>query len=185
VNVRIRRAAERDREAVFALLRELASDIYGLPEEEAFRLYDELYGVTQDYERALRGLSEGYRVYVLEVGGEVAGLVSVMECGRCLYIDDLVVRRGLRGRGYGRALVEHLERAYGGYECLVVDAHEGAVGFFRRLGFAEVLRRRGEVVWVRMVKRRGARAAAPLTGGRRTRRTPRVSGRRATRSPRR
>ena len=173
MNVRIRRAAERDREAVFALLRELASDIYGLPEEEAFRLYDELYGVTQDYERALRGLSEGYRVYVLEVGGEVAGLVSVMECGRCLYIDDLVVRRGLRGRGYGRALVEHLERAYGGYECLVVDAHEGAVGFFRRLGFAEVLRRRG------------ARAAAPLTGGRRTRRTPRVSGRRATRSPRR
>lgn len=56
-----------------------------------------------------------------------------------LYLEDLYVRPGARGRGLGAALLAHLaalavERGCGRLEWAVLDWNEPAIGFYRRLG---------------------------------------------------
>jgi len=56
-----------------------------------------------------------------------------------IYLEDLYVRPGDRGRGAGRALLEHLarlarERGCGRLEWSVLDWNEPAIGFYRKLG---------------------------------------------------
>jgi GNAT superfamily N-acetyltransferase len=56
-----------------------------------------------------------------------------------LYLEDLFVRPALRGKGYGRALLERLagiakERGCGRMEWAVLDWNEPAIQFYRKLG---------------------------------------------------
>lgn len=56
-----------------------------------------------------------------------------------LYLEDLFVRPELRGKGYGRALLERLagiahERGCGRMEWAVLDWNEPAIQFYRKLG---------------------------------------------------
>ena len=56
-----------------------------------------------------------------------------------LYLEDLFVRPGSRGRGYGRALLVHLariamERGCGRFEWAVLDWNAPAIGFYESLG---------------------------------------------------
>ena len=56
-----------------------------------------------------------------------------------IYLEDLYVRPDQRGRGVGRALLEHLarlarQRGCGRLEWSVLDWNEPAIGFYRRLG---------------------------------------------------
>ncbi len=56
-----------------------------------------------------------------------------------LYLEDLYVKPQFRGRGIGRALLEHLaglavERSCGRLEWAVLDWNEPAMNFYRRLG---------------------------------------------------
>jgi GNAT superfamily N-acetyltransferase len=56
-----------------------------------------------------------------------------------LYLEDLFVERGLRGKGYGRALLLALaqlavERGCGRLEWAVLNWNEPALGFYRKLG---------------------------------------------------
>jgi GNAT superfamily N-acetyltransferase len=56
-----------------------------------------------------------------------------------LYLEDLFVRPAARGRGHGRALLEHLaalarERNCGRMEWQVLDWNESAMRFYERLG---------------------------------------------------
>ncbi|HEY2124446.1 MAG TPA: GNAT family N-acetyltransferase [Chthoniobacterales bacterium] len=58
-----------------------------------------------------------------------------------LYLEDLFVQPEKRGRGYGRALLEHLariarERGCGRMEWAVLDWNEPAIQFYRKLGAA-------------------------------------------------
>jgi GNAT superfamily N-acetyltransferase len=60
-----------------------------------------------------------------------------------LYLEDLIVKAGLRGSGIGRALLEHLgalavERGCGRFEWSVLDWNEDAIRFYEGMG-AEVL----------------------------------------------
>lgn len=56
-----------------------------------------------------------------------------------LYLEDLFVRPEIRGKGYGRALLQHLaqiahERGCGRMEWAVLDWNEPAIGFYKKLG---------------------------------------------------
>jgi GNAT superfamily N-acetyltransferase len=56
-----------------------------------------------------------------------------------LYLEDLFVRPNLRGKGYGRALLERLariaqERGCGRMEWAVLDWNEPAIQFYKKLG---------------------------------------------------
>jgi GNAT superfamily N-acetyltransferase len=62
---------------------------------------------------------------------------------RGLYLEDLFVLPGFRGRGYGKTLLLHLarlakERGCGRFEWSVLDWNEPAIGFYENLG-ADVL----------------------------------------------
>ena len=56
-----------------------------------------------------------------------------------LYLEDLYVREGYRGRGYGKALLKKLaaialERGCGRMEWWCLDWNEPSIGFYRSLG---------------------------------------------------
>jgi GNAT superfamily N-acetyltransferase len=56
-----------------------------------------------------------------------------------LYLEDLFVRPALRGKGYGRALLERLarvaqERGCGRMEWAVLDWNDPAIQFYKKLG---------------------------------------------------
>lgn len=152
MEVKIRLASTKDKDTVFLLLKELASEIYNMPKEGAFKLYNRLYNVVKEYNRRIERPSHNYRIYVLEVKGKVVGLASVIKVGRCLYIDDLVIKKEYRSRGYGRTLVKYLEKIYRDCDYVEVDTHKKAVEFFRKLGFTEVYKFNREITWIKMIK---------------------------------
>ena len=56
-----------------------------------------------------------------------------------LYIEDLFILPEYRGRGYGRALIDHLrqiakDRGCGRVEWWCLDSNEPAIGFYRSIG---------------------------------------------------
>ena len=78
----------------------------------------------------------GRDVFVLEEGGRVIGTVSLGDGRlRAMYVDP-----ERQGRGFGRALVEHLEGyARGlGHRELKLSSSLTARGFYRKLGYREV-----------------------------------------------
>jgi GNAT superfamily N-acetyltransferase len=56
-----------------------------------------------------------------------------------LYLEDLYVREEFRGRGYGKAMLEHLagiclERGYGRFQWWVLDWNTPSIEFYRAMG---------------------------------------------------
>lgn len=96
------------------------------------------------------------RLFVLRVGGEVAGManalftVSTAEGCRVLLLEDVIVGRAHRGNGLGRKLVEHVcewAKSQGMPRVtLLADRNNApALAFYERLGFeksAMTVRRR-------------------------------------------
>lgn len=119
-------------------------------------LLAELFALESDFrphrDKQLRGLHlilENQalgRLFVLRVDGEVAGMatalitVSTAEGGRVLLLEDVIVHNEHRGRGLGRALVEHV-LAWAKSEGLVrvtllADGdNTAALDFYHKLGF--------------------------------------------------
>ena len=136
---RIRWAVEADVPAVMELIRELA-----------------------DYERALDQVNIGeatllqdgfgpnpaYGLMVLEPADrdEIVGIALFYQKystwnGRCLYLEDLVVTKSQRGKGYGlqlfAALAEETRKRGCAYmQWQVLDWNESAIGFYKALGSA-------------------------------------------------
>ena len=140
-------ASQEDLPALADLLKELftaESDFQ--PDREK-----QLEGLNLILENAALG-----RLFVLRVNGEVAGManalitVSTAEGGRVVLLEDVIVRGGLRGRGLGRRLVQHVldwAQSEGAKRVtLLADAdNAAALAFYGRLGFVpsamRVLRR--------------------------------------------
>lgn len=68
---------------------------------------------------------------VRDADGRLAGFVGVAE-GK---VEALFIHPDLRGRGAGRALLDHAVSVLGGTRVDVNEQNEQAVGFYRRMGF--------------------------------------------------
>lgn len=81
----------------------------------------------------------------VEVDGDIAGMAiwflnySTWQGKHGIYLEDLYVKLEFRGRGYGKALLQHLanicnERGYGRFQWWVLDWNSPAIEFYRSLG---------------------------------------------------
>ncbi|NCX33741.1 MAG: GNAT family N-acetyltransferase [Actinobacteria bacterium] len=82
---------------------------------------------------------------VVEVDGDIAGMAiwflnySTWQGKHGIYLEDLYVKPEFRGRGFGKALLQHLasicnERGYGRFQWWVLDWNSPAIEFYRSLG---------------------------------------------------
>ena len=91
--------------------------------------------------------SEDPKVFcdVAEVDGDIAGMAiwflnySTWQGKHGIYLEDLFIKPEYRGRGYGKALLQHLakiceERGYGRFQWWVLDWNSPAIEFYRSLG---------------------------------------------------
>ncbi len=129
--MRIREATEADADEVLALIGELA---------DYEKLADQAVATAEDVRQALAG--PVVTVSLLEADdGAVAGMAlwfrtfSTFAGRHGIWLEDLFVRPVHRGRGYGRALLDHLRaQTDGRVEWAVLDWNEPAIGFYRNLG---------------------------------------------------
>lgn len=88
--------------------------------------------------------SDGYRLAALSEDGEVRAVagyryMTMLYCGKLLYLDDFVTDERVRSRGYGRSLLDWLKaegRAAGCAEIQLISrvTREGAHRFYFREG---------------------------------------------------
>jgi GNAT superfamily N-acetyltransferase len=132
----IRTTTEADVPVILNLIRELA---------EYERAPDAVVASVAGLREVLFGPKRSAEVLLaLENGEPVAFAVYFFNfstwLGRPgLYLEDLFVRPNMRGKGYGRALLERLaqvakERGCGRMEWAVLDWNDPAIQFYRKLG---------------------------------------------------
>jgi GNAT superfamily N-acetyltransferase len=132
----LRAAEPRDVSAIVGLIRELAD----------FEHLTHLLRVTPDsLHPHLFGPEPVVECVVAEVDGTVVAFAlfftnfSTFLAKPGLYLEDLYVKPEHRGRGLGRALLEHLgalavQRDYGRFEWSVLDWNEHAIRFYQGMG---------------------------------------------------
>jgi len=134
----IRSAVEADVPALLAFIRELA-EYEKLGHEAAATegsLRDSLFGERKAAE-ALIGEWDGQPV----ASAVFFHNFSTFTGRRGLYLEDLYVKPGMRGKGIGRGLLAYLaklavERGCGRMEWSVLDWNEPALRFYRAIGAA-------------------------------------------------
>jgi GNAT superfamily N-acetyltransferase len=134
--ISIRTAGEADVPLILGFIRGLAE-------------YERLAHAVVATEDVLRTSLFGPRAFAEVVFAEVEGVAAGFALffhnfstflGRPgIYLEDLFVVPGMRGRGIGKALLEHLasvavERDCGRLEWSVLDWNEPAIGFYKSLG---------------------------------------------------
>jgi GNAT superfamily N-acetyltransferase len=132
----LRAARPRDVNAIVGLIRELAD----------FEKLTHLLQVTpESLHPHLFGPKPAAEAMVGEVDGAVVAFAlfftnfSTFLAKPGLYLEDLYVQPRHRGRGLGRALLEHLGalavgRGYGRFEWSVLDWNEHAIRFYKGMG---------------------------------------------------
>jgi len=134
--LRIERADARDVPLILRLIKALA---------EYERMSDEVIATEDSLRETLFGARPSAEVVIAYAGTEPAGFALFFQnystfLGKPgLYLEDLFVAPEYRGRGYGKALLQHLatlavKRGCGRFEWSVLDWNEPAIGFYRKLG---------------------------------------------------
>ena len=132
----IRTTTEADVPVILSLIRELA---------EYERAPDAVVATETGLREVLFGPNRSAEVLLALANGEPVGFAVYFYnfstwLGRPgLYLEDLFVRPAVRGKGYGRALLERLaqiaqERGCGRMEWAVLDWNDPAIQFYRKLG---------------------------------------------------
>ena len=134
----IRTARRSDVPLILALIRELAA---------YEKLSEDAVATEQALAATLFGPNPAAEVLIAELDGEAVAFALFFPnystfLGKAgIYLEDLFVRPGARGRGIGRALLGRLaaiarERGCGRLEWAVLDWNESAIGFYEKLGAA-------------------------------------------------
>ena len=131
MTISIRKATERDADALFALAEDFATSF--APERAAF-------------ETALADIiaTEGANLSVAEVAGEVVGYClgfdhyTFYANGRVAWVEEITVQESLRRKGVGKALMENFEEwSSNRGNKLVALATRRAASFYRSIGYEE------------------------------------------------
>ena len=110
--------------------------------------------MRDDYERRVAACE----VWVLERGGEIAGVIVLKDEPDGLMIDNVAVRPEAQGNGFGRALLAFAERearrrGYGAVRLYANVIMVKNIAIYERLGFVEVERfRDGASTRIQMAK---------------------------------
>ena len=133
--MRLRRAGERDAEAVAACVC------------AAYRRYVRRIGkrpgpMREDYRRVVRERT----VTVAEEEGKIVGVLVVGPARRGFLLDNVAVHPAVQGRGVGRALLAYAEgeAKRGGHRSIWLYTHERMTenrALYERIGYVEVARR--------------------------------------------
>jgi GNAT superfamily N-acetyltransferase len=132
----IRPARAEDVPAIYRLMRDLA---------QYERSLSSVTATEEDLRRSLFCDHPAVFAHVAVSGGSVAGFAlwflsySTWTGKHGIYLEDLYVQPGMRGRGYGKALLAELaricaERAYGRLEWSVLDWNAPSIGFYKSIG---------------------------------------------------
>ena len=135
-NLEIRTTTEADVPIILSLISELA---------EYEREPDAVVATEPGLREVLFGANRSAEVLLALENGDAVGFAVYFYnfstwLGRPgLYLEDLFVRPNVRGKGYGRALLERLaqiaqERGCGRMEWAVLDWNDPAIQFYRKLG---------------------------------------------------
>ena len=144
MNFRIAVARPQDAGIVVDLVRQLAeyerlSHLVVATEE---RVREELFGPRPVIECVLGWEGEGGEARAMGFALYFHNF-STFLARRGIYLEDLFVVPAARGRGYGKALLQHVarlavERGCGRFEWSVLDWNQPAIDFYQAMG-AEVL----------------------------------------------
>ncbi len=134
--MQIRPAVDQDVPTILALIR-------GLAEYE--KALDQVEATLESLTEVLFGPSPKVFCEILEVDDEVAGLAiwflnfSTWQGKHGIYLEDLYVKPKFRGRGYGKALLEHLaakcvENGWGRFQWSVLNWNQPSIDFYQSQG---------------------------------------------------
>lgn len=134
MKINIRKGEAKDIQATHALIRELA--VFLKAEEELAntpeRMLEDCFG-----EKPL------FHFFVAEIDSEIAGIAVCFYSystwkGKCLYLEDLVVKESFRRHGIGELLINKLVQEAKENQCArlhwqVLDWNESAIKFYEKL----------------------------------------------------
>ena len=132
----IRAARADDVPGIYRLIRDLAEYEKSLPNVTA---------TEDDLRRSLLGDRPAVFAHVATAGDRVVGFAlwflnySTWVGRHGIYLEDLYVEPGMRGRGYGKALLAELaricaDRGYGRLEWSVLDWNTPSIEFYKSIG---------------------------------------------------
>lgn len=132
----IRTARADDVPEIYRLMRDLASYEKSLASVTA---------TEEDLRRSLFGDSPAVFAHVATAGERIVGFAlwflnySTWVGRHGIYLEDLYVEPGLRGRGHGKALLTELaricaDRGYGRLEWAVLDWNTPSIEFYKSIG---------------------------------------------------
>ena len=131
---------------VLRIYYENSLEILGISRIEEMLEYDKkLYGPAYKF-LSPRNLREWYardgrrKLFVARCQGRVVGFGILHVTGTTGYLEELHVAKQYRGRGIGTRLLEFFESeaARRGARILILEAHEGAIEFFRARGYTPI-----------------------------------------------
>ena len=84
------------------------------------------------------------RTFVAKDGEKTVGFINVWVVADEINLNNIAVTSAYRGKGIGRALLEHMEKNITAERCNleVRVSNEAAIGLYRSMGFEEVGLRR-------------------------------------------
>lgn len=134
--MKIRPAKQEDAGAILQLIKDLA--FY----EKA---PDEVKATEKEILETIFAPNPSVFADLIEVEGQVVAMAiwflnySTWQGKHGIYLEDLYVKPEFRGRGYGKALLQHLaricvERGYGRFQWWVLDWNSPAIEFYKGLG---------------------------------------------------
>ena len=131
--LRIRRARRSDAPAIASVLRASFAEYESLYTRAAFA------ATTPTTEEIARRLGEG-PTWIALLHRTLVGTVSAVPRGEALHVRSMAVVPGVRGRGVGRRLLEHVEhyaseRGFLHLELSTTPFLASAIGLYERAGF--------------------------------------------------
>jgi GNAT superfamily N-acetyltransferase len=128
-------ARKEDLPEVLEMIRELA--VYE-------RAPNEVTVTLEELENEGFGDRPMFEIVLAEVNGQVAGMAFYYPRystwkGRCMYLEDFIVKENMRGKGIGKALFDHVVKislAFGAkrLEWQVLEWNEPAIRFYESVG---------------------------------------------------